>query len=151
MAAAARAEADQFIATLEDPKGRKGYNAHVGERGVKLSGGQRQRLTIARALLKNSPILILDEATSAVDPETETALERALERLALGRTTVSVAHRLSTVRDADQIIVLDQGRLVEQGTHQTLLQRGGLYAQLYSMNFQDEEMPAPAPATKKDG
>ncbi len=123
--AAAAAQIDDFIRGLPD-----GYRTEVGERGAQLSGGQRQRLAIARALLKNAPILILDEATSSVDPASERAIERALERLFERRTTIVIAHRLSTIRKADRIFVLNQGALVEHGTHDELLARRGLYSRL---------------------
>ncbi len=132
VAAARRAEADGFIATLVDPKGRRGYDAHVGERGVKLSGGQRQRIAIARVMLKDAPILLLDEATSALDSEVEAAIQASLYRLMEGKTVVAIAHRLSTIAAMDRLIVLDRGRIVEQGDHRTLLARGGLYARLWA-------------------
>lgn len=130
--AATNAEADEFIQELRDAKGRTGFDAHVGERGVKLSGGQRQRIAIARVLLKNAPILLLDEATSALDSEVETVIQRSLYRLMEGKTVVAIAHRLSTIAAMDRLIVLDQGRIVEQGTHQQLLELGGLYARLWT-------------------
>ena len=130
--AAKRAEADAFIQTLSDPKGRKGYDAHVGERGVKLSGGQRQRIAIARVMLKDAPILLLDEATSALDSEVEAAIQGSLYRLMEGKTVVAIAHRLSTIAAMDRLIVLDEGRIVEEGDHQTLLKNGGLYAALWA-------------------
>ena len=129
--AARRAEADAFIATLSDPAGRKGYDAHVGERGVKLSGGQRQRIAIARVMLKDAPILILDEATSALDSEVEAAIQANLYRLMEGKTVIAIAHRLSTIAAMDRLVVMDRGRVVEEGTHQDLVARGGLYAQLW--------------------
>ena len=125
-AAAIAAEAHPFIQSLPF-----GYDTVVGERGQKLSGGQRQRLSIARAVIKDPPILLLDEATSAVDNETEAAIQRSLERIAIGRTTIVIAHRLSTVRNADCIFVLDEGSLKEQGTHDELLQEDGIYAKLW--------------------
>ncbi|ALV04854.1 ABC transporter ATP-binding protein [Roseateles depolymerans] len=131
-AAAARAEAQDFIDGLTDPKGRKGYDAHVGERGVKLSGGQRQRVAIARVMLKDAPILLLDEATSALDSEVEAAIQRSLYRLMEGKTVVAIAHRLSTIAAMDRLIVMDQGRIVEQGDHASLLAAGGLYAKLWA-------------------
>ena len=132
VAAAERAEADGFIATLTDPKGRKGYEAHVGERGVKLSGGQRQRIAIARVMLKDAPILLLDEATSALDSEVEAAIQASLYRLMEGKTVIAIAHRLSTIAAMDRLIVLDKGRIVEEGDHRSLLARGGLYARLWA-------------------
>ncbi|NBU89065.1 MAG: ABC transporter ATP-binding protein [Betaproteobacteria bacterium] len=130
--AAERAEATEFISHLVDPKGRKGFDAHVGERGVKLSGGQRQRVAIARVMLKDAPILLLDEATSALDSEVEVAIQASLYRLMEGKTVVAIAHRLSTIAAMDRLIVMDQGRIVEEGTHQTLLARGGIYARLWA-------------------
>ena len=114
----------------------------MGERGIKLSGGQRQRIAIARALLKNAPILVLDEATSALDSEAERHIQAALDILIQGRTTIVIAHRLSTVERADRIVVLDRGRIVEAGTHAQLLASGGLYARLYRTQFQIESEPA---------
>jgi ATP-binding cassette subfamily B multidrug efflux pump len=131
-AAAERAEADDFIQTLSDPGGRRGYDAHVGERGVKLSGGQRQRIAIARVMLKDAPILLLDEATSALDSEVEAAIQASLYRLMEGKTVIAIAHRLSTIAAMDRLIVLDEGRVVEEGDHRTLLARGGLYARLWA-------------------
>ncbi|MFL5259079.1 MAG: ABC transporter ATP-binding protein [Hyphomicrobiales bacterium] len=128
---AERAHADEFIAHLIDPKERTGYEAHVGERGVKLSGGQRQRIAIARVLLKDAPILILDEATSALDSEVEAAIQESLFQLMEGKTVIAVAHRLSTIAAMDRLIVMDSGRIVEQGRHDQLLRRGGLYADLW--------------------
>lgn len=129
--AAEKAEAHVFIADLKDAKGRTGYAAHVGERGVTLSGGQRQRIALARVMLKDAPILVLDEATSALDSEAEAAIQASLERLMSGKTVIAIAHRLSTIAALDRLIVLDQGRVVEDGTHDELLERGGLYAQLW--------------------
>jgi len=131
-AAADRAEAHDFIETLGDASGRRGYQAHVGERGVKLSGGQRQRIAIARVMLKDAPILLLDEATSALDSEVEAAIQASLYRLMEGKTVIAIAHRLSTIAAMDRLIVLDNGRVVEEGDHKTLLARGGLYARLWS-------------------
>jgi ATP-binding cassette, subfamily B, multidrug efflux pump len=129
--AARRAHADEFIPHLVDPKGRRAYEAHVGERGVKLSGGQRQRVAIARVLLKDAPILILDEATSALDSEIEAAIQESLYNLMEGKTVIAVAHRLSTIAAMDRLIVMDQGRIVEEGSHDMLLRKGGLYADLW--------------------
>ena len=125
--AARQANAQEFIESFPD-----GYDTRVGERGMQLSGGQRQRVAIARAILKNAPVLILDEATSHLDAISEATVRDALDRLMEGRTTVVIAHRLSTIRDVDNILVLDQGQVVEQGTHEQLLSRGGMYAQLVS-------------------
>ena len=130
--AARRAEADEFIRHLEDLNGRKGYAAHLGERGVKLSGGQRQRIAIARAILKDAPILVLDEATSALDSEVEASIQAALETVMDGKTVIAIAHRLSTLARMDRIVVMDQGRIVEVGTHQALLDQQGLYARYWT-------------------
>jgi ATP-binding cassette, subfamily B, multidrug efflux pump len=130
-AAAAKAHAKEFIAGLVDPNGRTGYDAHVGERGVKLSGGQRQRVAIARVLLKNAPILILDEATSALDSEVEAAIQENLYTLMEGKTVIAVAHRLSTIAAMDRLVVMDKGRIIEEGTHRQLLKKKGLYARLW--------------------
>ncbi|HEU0221380.1 MAG TPA: ABC transporter ATP-binding protein, partial [Paracoccaceae bacterium] len=126
--AAILAEADDFIRGLRDRHGRIGYDAYLGERGVKLSGGQRQRIALARAILKDAPILALDEATSALDSETEAAVQRALASLMQGRTVIAIAHRLSTIAHMDRIVVMEEGRVVEEGSHAALLARGGLYA-----------------------
>src|SRR5213076_1703031 len=130
VAAAKAAAADEFISGLP-----QGYDTLVGEHGIKLSGGQRQRLSIARAMLKNAPILLLDEATSALDSESEQQVQAALRALMRGRTTLVIAHRLSTVQGADLICVVDRGRIVEIGRHAELLARGGLYARLHAMQF----------------
>jgi ATP-binding cassette subfamily B multidrug efflux pump len=130
--AARQAKAHEFIQELNDVHGRRGYDAHVGERGVKLSGGQRQRIAIARMLLKDAPILILDEATSALDSEVEAAIQENLYKLMRGKTVIAIAHRLSTIAALDRLVVVDQGRIVEQGNHTELVNRGGLYAQLWA-------------------
>ncbi|MDQ0327523.1 ATP-binding cassette subfamily B multidrug efflux pump [Rhodopseudomonas julia] len=129
--AARAAEAAEFIDNLSDHRGRSGYDALVGERGVKLSGGQRQRIAIARVLLKNAPILVLDEATSALDSEAEAAIQENLERLMQGKTVIAIAHRLSTIAAMDRLVVLERGQIVEAGTHQTLLQKNGVYSKLW--------------------
>jgi ATP-binding cassette subfamily B multidrug efflux pump len=131
-AAARKAQADDFIAGLEDLRGRRGYGAHVGERGVKLSGGQRQRIAIARVLLKDAPILVLDEATSALDSEVEAAIQEQLYNLMAGKTVIAIAHRLSTIAAMDRLVILDRGRIVEEGNHAALLRRGGVYADLWA-------------------
>lgn len=126
--AAKQAGAHDFISELPD-----GYNTYIGERGVKLSGGQKQRISIARVFLKNPPILLLDEATSALDNESEKLVQESLERLAKGRTTLTIAHRLTTIRNADKIIVLTETGIAEQGSHAELMQKGGIYANMYNM------------------
>lgn len=130
--AAEKAEAHEFILTLEDHKGRRGYEAHLGERGVKLSGGQRQRIALARAILKDAPILVLDEATSALDSEVEASIQMALHRVMQGKTVLAIAHRLSTLSEMDRIIVMDDGRIVESGSHDGLLALDGMYAKFWN-------------------
>ena len=132
IAAAKQAQAHEFILDLADPEGCTGYDARVGERGVKLSGGQRQRITLARVILKDAPILVLDEATSALDSEVEAAIQETLYGMMAGKTVIAIAHRLSTIAEMDRIIVLDQGQIVEEGTHDALLAQGGLYADFWS-------------------
>jgi ATP-binding cassette subfamily B multidrug efflux pump len=132
MAAAHGAEATEFIRSLSDPEGRSGFDARVGERGVKLSGGQRQRVAIARVMLKDAPILLLDEATSALDSEVEAAIQQSLYRLMEGKTVIAIAHRLSTIAAMDRLIVIEKGRIVEEGSHDSLLARNGLYARLWA-------------------
>jgi ATP-binding cassette, subfamily B, multidrug efflux pump len=147
--AAKLAHAEEFIATLEDWKGRRGYEAQVGERGVKLSGGQRQRIAIARVILKDAPILVLDEATSALDSEVEAAIQESLGTLMAGKTVIAIAHRLSTISRMDRLIVLDHGRIVEQGSHEALLKLNGHYAALWrrqSGGFIDVDETAPQAA-----
>ena len=130
--AAQMAEAHDFIEGLTDPKGNMGYDAQVGERGVKLSGGQRQRVTLARVMLKDAPILVLDEATSALDSEVEAAIQETLYGMMQGKTVIAIAHRLSTIAQMDRILVMDQGRIVEDGTHDALLAQEGIYAALWA-------------------
>ena len=132
IAAAEQAQAHEFILDLQDPEGRQGYEAQVGERGVKLSGGQRQRITLARVILKDAPILLLDEATSALDSEVEAAIQDTLYGMMEGKTVIAIAHRLSTIAQMDRILVMDQGRIVEDGTHDALLTKGGLYAEFWA-------------------
>jgi ATP-binding cassette subfamily B multidrug efflux pump len=148
IAAAKKAHAHDFILQLEDFKGRKGYAAHVGERGVKLSGGQRQRIAIARVLLKNAPILILDEATSALDSEVEAAIQEQLYNLMANKTVIAIAHRLSTISAMDRLIIMDKGKIVEDGSHEELLRQGGLYAGLWARQsggflFEDRQSADP--------
>jgi ATP-binding cassette, subfamily B, multidrug efflux pump len=152
--AAEKAEAHDFVLGLTDAKGRSGYDAHVGERGVKLSGGQRQRIAIARVMLKDAPILLLDEATSALDSEVEAAIQESLYRLMEGKTVVAIAHRLSTIAAMDRLIVMDQGRVVETGTHAELLAAGGIYARLWahqSGGFLGEEIEEEADDPRAPG
>src|SRR5271165_2503205 len=130
--AATQAQATEFIETLEDWNGRHGFDAHVGERGVKLSGGQRQRIALARVILKDAPILVLDEATSALDSEVESAIQDSLADLMRGKTVIAIAHRLSTLQIMDRLVVLDNGQIIEEGTHATLIAKGGLYAELWA-------------------
>ena len=131
IAAAKKAHAHDFILNLQDESGRKGYDAHVGERGIKLSGGQRQRITLARVILKNAPILLLDEATSALDSEIENQIQDTLKNMMKGKTVIAIAHRLSTIAQMDRILVLDNGKIIEDGDHQSLLSKGGLYYELW--------------------
>ena len=132
--AAKRANIHDYVMNLPE-----GYDTQIGERGVKLSGGQKQRLSIARVFLKNPAILILDEATSALDNTTEILIQNALDELCKGRTTLVVAHRLSTIKNADEIVVISGGQIEEQGTHEALMQQNGVYAKLYSLQFRDSE------------
>ena len=122
----------EFIPDMEDMEGRRSYQAHVGERGVKLSGGQRQRISIARVILKNAPILILDEATSALDSEVEAAIQESLYQLMKGKTVIAIAHRLSTIAQMDRLIIMDAGKITEQGNHDQLLANKGLYSELWA-------------------
>jgi subfamily B ATP-binding cassette protein MsbA len=145
-AAAQAALAHEFIMELPD-----GYDTLIGERGTRLSGGQRQRIAIARAILKDSPILILDEATSELDTESEMFVQKALSNLIVGRTTFVIAHRLGTIRRADKILVLEEGQIRECGTHAELLANGGTYARLYDLQFADDEMMVPASGEKRNG
>lgn len=131
--AAEKARALEFLPDLEDHKGRKGLDAHVGERGVKLSGGQRQRIALARLILKNAPILVLDEATSALDSEVEAEIQQELVDLMAGKTVIAIAHRLSTIAQLDRLVVLEQGKIKERGTHAQLLKSGGTYARLWQL------------------
>ena len=137
--AAKRANIHDYITELDE-----GYDTVIGERGVKLSGGQKQRLSIARVFLKNPPVLILDEATSALDNATEILIQSALDELCRGRTTIVVAHRLSTIKNADEIAVVEDGRITERGTHKELLALGGMYAMLYNQQFRAEDTEAAA-------
>jgi ATP-binding cassette subfamily B multidrug efflux pump len=129
--AAKQAESHEFVQTLSDLQGRTGYDAHVGERGVKLSGGQRQRIAIARVMLKDAPILILDEATSALDSEVEAAIQHCLNKVMENKTVLAIAHRLSTIAQMDRLLVLDEGKIVESGTHAELIHKRGIYAKLW--------------------
>jgi ATP-binding cassette subfamily B multidrug efflux pump len=153
VAAARRAQAHDFVLGLRDWKGREGYEAHAGERGVKLSGGQRQRIAIARVVLKNAPILILDEATSALDSEVEQAIQEQLLGLMDGKTVIAIAHRLSTIARLDRLMVLDKGQIVEAGSHDALLALDGHYAALWrhqSGGFLPDRVPESAGTVPKD-
>ena len=130
--AISKAQAKDFINDLQDLQNRKGLNAFLGERGVKLSGGQRQRIALARAILKDAPVLVLDEATSALDSEAEESIQKALEELMVGKTVIAIAHRLSTIAKMDRIIVMENGEVVEDGTHAELLKKDGLYANFWT-------------------
>ena len=130
--AAKKAEAHLFIDGITDSRGRRGFDAHLGERGVKLSGGQRQRIALARSILKDAPILVLDEATSSLDSEVEASIQMALQRVMEGKTVLAIAHRLSTIASMDRIVVMDEGKIIEDGTHGTLLSKDGLYARYWN-------------------
>ena len=134
--AAKKANIHDFVMGLDN-----GYDTNIGERGVRLSGGQKQRISIARAFLKDPAMLILDEATSALDNTTEIAIQRSLDKLCKGRTTIIVAHRLSTVKNADEIAVIEDGKVIEKGTHKELMEKGGVYKKLYDLQFREDEKP----------